>query len=391
MKRFISTLAAAMVAAGVMAAPKSVTPTKTGALTVASGQTWFSANGITYVPVGPKSYPEGDWYVLCAYDTVGTLNCKRLVPVWSMKGILVQSQLGADGTPITTYAQTEMYNGQDVSAMSPVEKVNLAKSVLDSQSLAIAVFEARLADAITQFDNGCAADVGCETSASAMRSGRAPSSSSAKASSSGAKADSEPEPRSAKPAGGKRMQTVEVPGQIPDPEYPPNMGDPVPDPVADPTAPSGDGGNDAGGLPDQPDGSGSWRKYKMPSETCVATPPLPGMPVVGGGCVVRVPAPHPVIPPDPETQPLPPPPTDWCRIFPGACAGADGLPPNVPNPMRDMCNSRFLVKAMRCYQKRLDDPAHVTDSETRVCVAGAQAQLAICAAGAPPALAAPKQ
>jgi hypothetical protein len=377
--------ALALVACGgrASAAPSSAAP-RAHALAIGAGQPWFSANGITYLPVGTSAYPGGeDWYALCTYDAQGTKACKRLVPAWSMKGIQVNSEIGADGrTPLTLYAQTEMYAGQDVSAMSDADKVKLAKSVLDRQSAAIAVFEARLAGAIAQFDAGCAADVGCETAASALRSGRAPASS-ARAKAPGAKTDAEPEPRHAALAGGKRLQdagSVDVPGQRPDPEYP--TFDPNP---PDPSAPDGSpdpGAAGEGGMPDQPDGSGGWRRYRAPSETCVALPPLPGLPAVAAGCTVTVPAPKPV--PSPDTQPLPRPATDWCQMFPGMCANADGLPPNVPNPMRDMCNSRFVLKAMHCFQERLDHPDTVSDTKTRLCVAGAQAQLALCVTGAPP-------
>jgi hypothetical protein len=346
------------------AAPRAVTAPPRTAMSLAAGQPWFAANGITYLPISVKLGPnvgDEDWYQLCAYDAAGTQHCKKLLPVSVMQGLSVQSQLGADGTPWTLYAQTATA-GPDTGK---------------KQSALMALMEARLAQAIAEFDAGCAADTDCPTAASALRSGRAPASAARRTGTTGSDAD--PDPRRARLGGGKRLQelpdagSIDVPGPRPDPEYPSPIDSPPADPapVPDPADPGAAGD---GGMPEQPDGGDGWRRLKAPKETCIALPPLPGFPAVAGGCVVAVPHPKPL--PDPDAAPLPiQPKPDWCQVLPGLCGGTSALP---PDPRYAICASHYVVESMQC----VDDYNHgkITREKRTQCLDLKYANLIKCQA-----------
>jgi hypothetical protein len=320
------------------------------ASTVPSNTPYFTMGALTMRPIGIKQVGDDWYYVQCADYPHGDQVCLPIVPTYVMRGLEVRSAIALDGsTPLTWFLQTE--------AATP--------DAGDRQSAAIVTFNERHAEVLEQFADPNASAASLRASTVPSRAcAREPGSRAAKAC---AATGSDPDPD---PLPTANLQQVEVPGPRPDPEYP--SFDPAPlDPSAPPT---GDDPGNAGdpGSPEQPDGS-SWRRIKPLTEICIGAPP----PVIGGGCVVRLPKPKPPLV-DPEAEPLPPPKPSWtwCSLVGIGCTSGEPAP--GPDGREGVCATKFGVDSAVCINDRINGRS--TPEKEKQCLAAKYAELGRCRA-----------
>jgi hypothetical protein len=302
-----------------------------------TGATLFKAG--YSLPVGAQSLTTGSgfrysvgvnadtgYYVLCGKRGNAEEKCLPIVPVKLMQGISVRADIALDGeSPVVWFEQSE----------------NLTPDASARQSFAIGVFNERFWDVLEQFNS---ANVAMPTNA-AMRSGR-------ESRTAPQKDDSGSSGESADPASGRTpyMQTVDVPGERPDPEYP-SPYDPLPPPDLSPTDnPGSSGGEDPGNA------YSDENRYERMAANCL---PAPGRPAAIACVYVPGKRPPPIDPLNPPTTDVPPPPGshpeyDWCGLLGIGCTVGGQRPPDPSEDIRRaMCNSRYIVKGAVCVYKRL--------------------------------------
>jgi hypothetical protein len=227
MKNFLLTLSAAACVM-ICNASEPVTTAAANKKPLA-GATLYRAG---YLPDMPK-YTTGsgftfsvgiheEYYVLCGQRREDAQQkCLRIVPTYLMQGVSVRADIALDGeSPVVWFEQSE----------------NLTPDATDKQSVAIGVFNQRFWDVLDQFSATTSSATG-DTNTT-MRASREVRTSPQKKGSGNSADTSDPYPGSGIAPRTGNIQTVEVPGERPDPEYPPPY-DPLPPPdMSPPTSPT---------------------------------------------------------------------------------------------------------------------------------------------------------
>jgi hypothetical protein len=310
---------------------------------------------------------QGEYWNLCANGPNLPDTCLPIVPTYIMAGIEVQVILANDGTtPLVTFKPAS----------------NTTRTPYD-QARAVDLFMHRLGEAVNRITNRTKPG-----SAGCLRASREGGSSKQRQADdcNNVSGDGEDDPPDCNPSltagnpvrshgcspasdgdgdgsgGSGDIPVVEVPGQreTPDGGYMPL---PLPpDPIPE------DGGAGGGGGGGEGEGVSPNDATPLKS-SCVFLPPPVGI----WACTVPVPGKR----PDPVN--LPPPPPNWCQLTGLGCTN-DNQPPNL-NPLRDMCNSRYVVEAAQCIEERVK--GHTDREHELLCMDKAQAKLAWCVSKSP--------
>jgi len=285
---------------------------------------------------------EGEYWRLCASGPALPDTCLPIVPTYVMEGVEVQVTLANDGTtPLITFKPTS----------------NSTRTPFD-QARSVDLFMERLTQATKNITGKARpAPNNC------LRTGRQGGGASHRKGGSGDNCSNE----SADDGGGTPI--VDVPGHRDGGDLPPMPSPVEPNPPVDGGGGEGEGGGGGGGS-----GEGVSPDDATPlKSSCVFIPPPAGI----WACTVPVQGKR----PGPDNLP-PPPLPNWCALTGLGCTTTnDGQPPNL-NPLRDMCNSRFVVEAAQCIEERVK--GHTDREHELLCIDKAQAKLALCVAKSSP-------